>query len=297
MKWVNTIIASFMLCVAGFSTANASVIYAAYQGSQQGISVRDSLTLNQINSFNVGFDINGIAAANGNEVLLSSGNTIYRYRNDGTLLNSFSWVQYPVTYTDVSVQNETLYASYTGGFGPGVTERDSETLGQSNFFNTGTTPSSVNDGLDNDLYMTNGNVISNYGTDGTFIGSMTFPNTGIVYTDSTTQGGFLVASYTGSQQGLTIRDADTYFQQYIIPLVFDVNGLDAGEFNDLYLAGGNSLYRYGMDGTLLNSFSWSDNTILYTDVAFQKVPTPAVFGLLGLGLAGLGVVRRRRLKK
>ncbi len=296
MKWIKPLLTGLVFGLVGFSSANASLIYAAYQGSQQGISVRDSITLNQINSFNVGFDINGIAAANGNEILLSSGNTIYRYRNDGTLLNSFSWVAYPVTYSDVSVQNGTLYASYTGGTQQGVTERNAQTLIQSNVIANGSTFSSINDGLDNDLYMTLGNVIFNFGIDGTVIGSMTFPDTGIVYTDTATQGGFLVASYTGSQQGLTIRDADTYVQQYIIPLLFDINGMDAGEYNDVYLAGGNSIYRYGMDGTQLNSFTWGDTSILYTDVAFQKVPAPAALGLFGFGLAGLGFARRRRSK-
>ena len=73
-----------------------------------------------------------------------------------------------------------VYASYNGPQ-VGFTVRDL-TLNQLSFFNTGVNASGIAAGPDDDVYITAGNHIINYKTNGTLIKDMTFPITTINYT-------------------------------------------------------------------------------------------------------------------
>lgn len=61
----------------------------------------------------------------------------------------------------------------------------------------------------------------------------------------------------------------------------------------MYLSSGNSLYRYGLNGTLLAQMNFPDQGIRYTGVAVSDVSEPGSALLLGVGLLGLMMSRRR----
>ncbi len=295
-KIIKTVLLTMLISVTCLTNvSNAGLIYAAYEGSQIGVSVRDSTSFNQINSFGTSFIIDGIVAGAGDELYIASNSSIYRYLNDGTLLQSFTWPS-GINYSDVSFNGESLSASYFG-VQLGVTNRDANTLVQNMSFSTGINGSSISKGLDSDLYLTSGNNIYNFSNNGNLLNTMTFPNSGINYTDVTVQDGLLVASYGGVANGITIRDADALTQLLYFDLDFSISGIDAGDNSDIFLAGGNSLYKYGLDGSQINSFTWSDSSITYTDIAFKNVisvPEPSILAIFSLGMMGLA---SRRFKK
>ena len=159
----------------------------------------------------------------------------------------------------------TVYASYTGSQ-LGVTQRD-QALNQTNAFSTGVTASGIAVGVSNDLYLAAGNHLYNYGTGGNLITDMTFPDPAINYTDVDVGGGHVVASYKGSQQGVTIRNYGLG-QLHAFNTGFNINGIAAGANNNVYLASGNHLYDYNVNGTLITNMTFPDVGINYTDVDY-----------------------------
>ena len=183
MKTTRTLISAATLGIGLLTaaSANAANIYASYTGSQQGVTIRD-LSLNQISYFSTGFNIDGIAAGNNNDLYVTSGSSLYNYSTTGTLLNQMNFGNTSgINYTDITVSGNNVFASYTGSQ-QGVTIRDLS-LNQSFSFNTGFNIDGIAAGLNNDLYVTSGNSIYNYSTNGTLLNQMNFPDSGINYTD------------------------------------------------------------------------------------------------------------------
>ena len=97
-----------------------------------------------------------------------------------------------------------VYASYNGSQ-VGFTIREFD-LTQDNFANTGIAYSSVAAGPDNDLFMTAGNHIYHYQTNGTPIKDMEFTgDPGVIYSSVTVKGNRVYATYRGSQHGVTVN--------------------------------------------------------------------------------------------
>ncbi|MGZ4969809.1 MAG: hypothetical protein ACXWE3_12850 [Methylobacter sp.] len=257
------IIAVLTMSIAG--QASAAAVYASYTGSQQGVTVRD-LKLNQLSFFNTGINAKAIAAGPNNDVYLAAGNHLYDYNVNGTLIKDMTFPDSGINYTSVTVSGNKVYASYTGSQ-HGVTVRDLQ-LNQLSYFNTGINASGIAAGPNNDVYLAAGNHLYDYNVNGTLIKDMTFPDSGINYTDVTVSGNKVYASYTGSQQGVTVRDLQlnqlSYFNTGI-----NAGGISAGPNNDVYLAAGNHLYDYNVNGTLITNMTFPISTINYTDVSFK----------------------------
>lgn len=241
----------------------ANNVYASYNGPQVGFTVRD-LTLNQLSFFNIGVNANGIAAGPDDDVYLVSANHIYHYNANGTLITNMTFPIATINYTGVVVQGNRVYACYQGPQ-QGVTVRDL-TLNQLSFFNTGVNASGIAAGPDNDVYITAGNHIINYKTNGTLIKDMAFPITTINYTDVTVVCDTVYASYNGSQQGFTVRDLNL-IQKSFVAIAANIKSIAAGPSKDVYLASANHLLNYKASGALIKDMTFPITTINYTGVA------------------------------
>lgn len=160
-------------------------VMASYNGSQQGVSIRDT-NLNQLNFFGVGLNINGIAAGTGGgDLFLAAENHLLHYQTDGTLIFDMAFIDPTIVYTDIAYRNGKVYGSY-GGSQQGVTVRD-VALNQTSFFGTGFTASGIAAGDNNDVYLSSGNHLYHFADNGTLITDFAFPDTGIIYTDIAVQ--------------------------------------------------------------------------------------------------------------
>ncbi|MEQ1636980.1 MAG: hypothetical protein ABL903_09810 [Methylococcales bacterium] len=272
--------------------ANANNVYTAYSGSQQGVTIRDANTLMQSGIIGTNFNVNGIAAGHSNNVYLTSGNQIFNYSTNGSLLNSFTWYDNTIIYGDTSVGSNNIYTAYSGSQ-QGVTIRDAETLAQSAIIGTGFNINGVSAGHNDNVYLTSGNSIFNYSTNGSLLNSFTWYDNSITYGDIAVSANNVFTVYAGSQQGVTIRDLDTLTQTGLIIPGFDIDGIAVGFNDDVYLTSGNQIFNYSTNGSLLNSFTWYDNTIAYGDISVAPVPVPAAAWLFGSGLIGLIGLRRK----
>lgn len=258
------------------SATQAATVYASYKGSQQGVTVRDT-NLNQIRYFATGLNAEGIAAGVNNDVYLASGSHLLNYSNTGTLIKDMNFGDNSgIVYTDVAVGNGKVFASYTGSQ-HGVTVRDFA-LNQLSYINTGFDSTGISAGNNNDFYLASTSHLYHYSADGTQIADMNFGNnSGIVYTDVAFAGTQIYASYTGSQTGVTVRDLNLKQIRYF-PTRFNIDGIVAGNNNDMYLSSGSHLYHYTAMGVLIKDMNFGDNSgIIYTDVAFTagKVLDPS----------------------
>lgn len=276
---------------------HASLIYTIYGGSQNGVTVRDSTSLNQINFFDPGFTPTSIVAGNNNNMYLTSGNTIYNYSNTGSQISSFTFIFDPgVNYHQIAYAGNNIYTAYNGSQN-GVTVRDSSTFNQLLFFDPGFNIQGITAGSNNDMYLTSGNTIYNYSNTGTLLNSFSWPSTSINYTDTTYNGSKLYTVYGGSQQGVTVRDGNTLVQSNVVVPGYVANGIASGDNNDMYLTSGNRIDHYSDTGTLLNSMVFPDQGIIYGGITYAPapVPVPAAAWLFASGLLGLLGVSRRKL--
>lgn len=154
-------------------------VYASYQGSQQGVTIRD-LSLNQLASFSTGIDASGIAVSESGEIYLTAANHIYKYSAQHQLLEDMEFPYSSIIYSSVTVLGDKVYASYQGSQ-QGVTVRDLN-LNQLSSFSTGFDANSIAAGPKDDVYLAAANHIYNYSVSGSLITDMEFPGSDINYT-------------------------------------------------------------------------------------------------------------------
>jgi len=158
----------------------------------------------------------------------------------------------------------TVFSSYNGPQ-EGATVRDVDLVQQSAFItNIDSSGIAV---TSESIYLSSANQIFRYSHDGTLVTSLTFPDTAIVYNDVAVGHNNLYSAYSGSAQGVTVRDPNTLDESSFFATGVNATGIAAGLSNDVYLAADNQLIRYQNDGTLLNTFTWGDTTLDYLDVA------------------------------
>lgn len=242
---------------------NNNHVYASYNGSQKGFTIRDA-QLKQLSFVGTNFDFSSITAGSNNDVYLTSGNHIYRYDVNGELLKDMHFPINDINYTGVSVKGDKVFSSYKGSQS-GVTVRDIN-LNQLAYFNTGIEANGIAAGPDDDVYIAAGNHIYHYKTDGTLIKDMAFPSESINYTDVTVICDRVIASYSGSQKGFTVRDL-ALNQLSWASTEFMINSIAAGPDNNVYLTSANNIYNYSTSGSQLNDMTFPDSRINYTGVS------------------------------
>jgi hypothetical protein len=169
-----------------------------------------------------------------------------------------------VNYTDISIRGDRVYASYDGSQ-KGFTVRDLA-LNQLAFFPTNFSISGIAAGTNNDVYLSSGNRLYRYGANGVLLKVMAFPDAGVVYTDVAVICGRLLATYSGSQHGFTIRDLITLNQYSFVQRPFDMGGIVGGSDNDVYLSSANHLYNYSLTGVQKQIFTWPQANLVYGDL-------------------------------
>jgi len=237
-------------------------VYASYNGSQQGFTIRNAELVQSLYK-NTNIDYSSVAAGSNNDLYLTSANNIYHFKTDGTLLNTMTFPDKGIIYTSVTVKGDKVYATYDGSQ-LGVTVRDLN-LNQLSFFSTGVHASGIAAGPNNDLYVTAANHIFNYGVGGNLIKDMEFPISSIEYTDVTVLCDNVYASYKGSQQGFTVRDLGLDQTSYT-NTGFDISSIAAGPSSNLYLTSANHIYNYNINGTLIQDMEFPISSINYTGV-------------------------------
>lgn len=240
-----------------------TLIFASYNGSQEGFTIRNQ-ALNQLTFSNVGFNINGINAGTDSDLFLTSANNIYRYRTDGTLITHMTFPSSTINYTDITLSEDKVIASYNGSQ-LGFTIRDIA-LQQLSHVSTGFDINGISAGSHDDVFLASGNRLFHYALNGSLITAMTFPSSSINYTDVTISGDKIIASYSGSQNGFTIRNYALQQLSYV-PTGFKISGIVAGINNDVFLSSGNSIYRYSLNGTQLDVMTFPSSTINYSRIS------------------------------
>ncbi|MEQ6342371.1 MAG: FxDxF family PEP-CTERM protein [Gammaproteobacteria bacterium] len=271
-------------------SAQAENIYATYAGSQLGVTERTQ-ALVQTGFFSTGVTASGIALGVNNDLYISAGNHLINYNINGTLINNMTFPDSAINYTDVAVGGGNVLASYNGSQ-MGFTVRD-YSLNQLNAVTTGFNISGIAAGDSGHVYLASGNHLYDYMTNGTLVTNMTFPDAAINYTDIDYSNNMLVASYTGSQQGVTLRNL-ALNQTSFFGVTFNIDSLALGNNNDVFLASGNNLYNYTLGGTLITSMTFPDAGIRYTGIDVTPVPEAESYAMMLVGLGLMGFMARRR---
>lgn len=272
----------------------AGPVYAAYSGSQLGVTERDA-SLAQISSFNTGQTSAGIAVTQDDRIFVTSGSTISEFALGGALVNQLDFGG-GIVYGGVSTRGQQLFATYSGSQ-QGVTLRTLG-LGQTSFFATGLNATDLAVGDTDTLYLTAGNGIYAYDFSGNLTDQMVFPDAGILYTGIDYASNLLFASFGGSQQGVTIRDL-ALDQLSFFATPFTASGIAVGNNSNLFLTSANSIYEYSFGGALLNTMTFPVTSIAYTAIDVKSVggvvPEPATWAMLiaGFGMVGSAMRRRR----
>ncbi|WP_076789860.1 hypothetical protein [Chlorobium sp. KB01] len=258
-----SVLLGLFLNISGVVLANN--IIAAYNIAQQGVTIR-TLNLVQVGVIPTLHPVNGVAAGPDNNVYMVNKNHIYNYSiTTGSQLKDMQFPDDRINYTDIAVRGNRVYASYNGSQ-LGFTVRDLG-LNQLAFYQTGFSINGIAAGLNNDLYLASGNRLYRYSTNGVLLKVMTFPDPGIIYTDVAVICGRLLATYSGSQKGFTIRDLVTLNQYSFVQTPFDIGGIVGGSNNDVYISGANKLYNYTLTGQPIQSFTWTPQpTLEYGDM-------------------------------
>ncbi|NRR32887.1 PEP-CTERM sorting domain-containing protein [Oxalobacteraceae bacterium] len=269
----------------------ATTVYATYTGSQLGVTERTE-SLSQTLSFATGVSASGIALGVSNDLYIAAGNQLINYGTNGTLINTMTFPDPSINYTDVDVGGGHVVASYNGSQ-QGFTVRD-YALNQSNAVGTGFNISGIAAGINDHVYLASGNHLYDYLSNGTQVFNMTFPDAGINYTDIDYGNNMLVASYTGAQQGVTLRDL-ALNQNSSFSVGFNIDSLALGNNNDVFLTSGNHIYNYTLGGVQITDMTFPDSAIQYTGIAVTTpVPEPESIAML---LAGLGMLAWRSRRR
>lgn len=278
-----------LLAVWATATAHADMLYASLSDGSLNAVAMFTPNLTFVNQVTVAGQGGGVAAGAAGQFYVASGNTIYKYADDGTELGSVTGSGTTVTH-DISYGNSMLYAGFTDGSLNGVAEF-SASLGFISQPSTLVT-NGIAAGLPGQFYLGSGNTINLYSDAGTVLNTVTGSATTVDEDVSFSGTNVFVAFQDGTLFGVAIFTPTLGFVNQLTTLG-PAEGLAAGDNNDFYIAVGNTIYHYSNAGAILGSIAGSPTTVVSDLSFFQSVPEPAQWITLSFGLLLLRGLKRR----
>ncbi len=274
MNWTNPGRATLAgLVLLGSAQAQAvGTLYAGFGGASDGVSVRSATTLTETGSFGVAGEVNGIAAGQGSNLYLATGDSVSNVTISGMVTATDTVAN--AGYSDVAVLGANLWVAATGT-ADGLSRRDLNTLVEAEFIATAFEPTSIEDGFGR-LYVTAGDtlyVFSNTGAELTNAAA----DAGVTFVDSALSGTRLYAVTGGAANGVSVRNPITLAEitDASFALPFAVEGVVAGDNDDLYLTSGGNVFHYSTAGVELDAAATGR---ALTDITFIADPLPPTTG-------------------
>jgi len=285
MNWTKTGRATLAgLCLLGGAQAHATgTLYAGFGGSSDGVSARSATTLTEIGGFAVGGTLTGIEAGESSNLYITVEDSISNINLAGGVLATDEVAG--AEYSDVALLGAEVFVTSSGAT-PGISARDLNTLVESDFFDTAFTPTSIEDGFGR-LYVTAGDTLFILDANGMELGNASTGTAGVTFVESAISGTRLYAATGGAENTISVRSPITLAEITSFPLPFAVEGLVAGDSDDLYITSGANVFRFSTAGVELDSVADTTPGRAFSDIAFVEAPRlPAAGTVLAITAEG-----------
>ena len=266
------ILAGLVLLVGAQAHAGGT-LYAGFGGASDGVSIRSANTLTETGSFGSAFPVAGIAAGEADNLYLAGGDSITSVNLAGTVLATDTVAD--ADYADTAVLGANLWVA-AAGTPTGLSQRDLITLAETDFINTAFVPTSIEDGFGR-LYVTSGDTLFVFSNAGVELTNTTTGTAGVTFVESALSGTRLYVVTGGAQNGVSVRNPITLAE---IPgasfsLPFAVEGIVAGDDDDLFLTSGGNVFHFSTAGVELSSQATNR---AFSDITFIADPLPPASG-------------------
>ena len=285
MNWTNanrTALVGLLLIWGGHAQA-VGTLYAGFGGSGDGVSIRSSTTLTETGSFGVSTTLEGIEAGESNNLYVAAGDSITNFDLAGGVLAMETVVG--AQYSDVALLGAEIFVTSSGAT-PGISARDLNTLVESDFFETTFVPTSVEDGFGR-LYITADDMLYILDGSGTELASAPSQDPNVVFVGSAISGTRLYAATGGAENTISVRNPITLAEITSFPLPFAVDGMVAGDNDDLFIVSGADIFHFSTSGEELDMTTDGTANRTFADIAFIAAPrAPSAGTVLAIAAAG-----------
>jgi len=262
-----------LVLLGGAQAQAVGTLYAGFGGASDGVSIRSANTLTETGSFGSASAVEGIAAGESANLYIAGDDSITNVSLAGGVLATETVAD--AGYTDAAVLGANLWVA-AAGTPTGLSQRDLITLAETNFISTAFTPTSIEDGFGR-LYVTSGDTLFVFSNAGVELANTDTGTAGVTFVESALSGTRLYAVTGGTADGVSVRNPITLAE---IPgasfsLPFAVEGIVAGDNDDLFLTSGGNVFHYSTAGVELGSQATGR---ALTDITFIADPLPPATG-------------------
>ena len=270
-------------------TVFASQVVVSVAGTDQGFSFRSLLTLEEILFVPTSFPVASINDGFG-RLFITTGDTVTTFNVSGNEIASISADDPGELFVDAALEGTRLYVAVAGSINE-VTARNPINLEEIDSFPVPFVIDSIAAGDDDDLFITSGNNIFHFTTDGEELGTIagdateTFSDIAFLADPRPVAQGTVIAATTGVQQALTSRNAETLADAGSFPITVDADGIAVADNNEIFVASGDTLIALSETGAELNSVSEPGNN--FADVAL--IGSDLYVATTGDGTSGVSI--------